>query len=414
MSVVNVLSEWLKTESERLNKSYAVLRKQFDNKNKPLVNRWKKFLKTQSFSAGIIKGKGGGQSAPVAPAPQEIPSLEGELAKMEYEKRIAIRKKQVEAYVAYIEEKNRLEAEERRIKEREKYSRSYVFADVGDDDKVNPFEIEGGMISAEQLDRVKQLRQQYRRTLSRILQKLGMATVRGFPQSYADLKSRLNSLMEIVGDIDRNGSAAVEDYIDTLEQLETEIDGRIKGSGIIEGEGLGLSIARKIYDWYKPPIDFEEWRARQQDRFSSDAEAEAALEEAKASRVLREAETALNKLKVDTAEYKKKLLAIRNEKVRLAREIGVWVGDDRNPVDWDSARAETARRESERERIQREETDYDVVGEGLKAMNRTIHYLKEKRGMRRPPLDLNNPDYISYKKLRDSRDMVKSYLKSGR
>jgi len=154
----------------------------------------------------------------------------------------------------------------------------------------------------------------------------------------------------------------------TKEKLRSLLEGReiggAQGSGV-KGKGLGLSIARKIYDWYKPPIDFEEWRARQQDRFSSDAEAEAALEEAKASRVLREAEQALIRLKVDTTEYKKKLLAIRNEKVKLAREIGVWVGDDRNPVDWDSARAETARREAERERIQREETDYDVIGEGL-------------------------------------------------
>jgi hypothetical protein len=370
MSVVNVLSEWLKTESERLNKSYAVLRKQFDNKNKPLVNRWKKFLKTQSFSTGIIKGKGGGQSAPVAPEPQEIPSLEGELAKMEYEKRREYIRKQIEAYVKAEEERKSKETQERLRKQQESY--------------------------------------------------------KGSPFSGSGIRGGAN------GD-DDEGQTDTEDNSDDEEQnlalphfwngqqwvpipLPPPIpeDQLLQGDDIIEGEGLGLRIARKIYDWYKPPIDFEEWRARQQDRFASDAEAEAALEEAKASRVLREAETALNKLKVDTAEYKKKLLAIRNEKVRLAREIGVWIGDDRNPVDWDSARAETARREAERERIQREEPDYDVVGEGLKAMNRTIHYLKEKRGMRRPPLDLNNPDYISYKKLRDGRDMVKSYLKSGR
>ena len=391
MTVVNVLSEWLKMEAERLNKPYAVLRKQFDNKNKPLINRWKKFLKTQTFSEGMrILGSGGKQSTMVAP---ETPAT-----KMDIEERVVGE--------TMVENKKKREALEKDLKRRQKeQKRTEKYLKKLKQDEADKEELER-MIGGED---------------TAILKEWLKGDMYG-----KGIRGGAN------GD-DDEGQTDTEDNSDDEEQnlalphfwngqqwvpipLPPPIpqDQIFQDDEIIEGEGLGLRIARKIYDWYKPPIDFEEWRARQQDRFASDAEAEAALEEAKASRVLREAETALNKLKVDTAEYKKKLLAIRNEKVRLAREIGVWIGDDRNPVDWDSARAETARREAERERIQREEPDYDVVGEGLKAMNRTIHYLKEKRGMRRPPLDLNNPDYISYKKLRDGRDMVKSYLKSGR
>ena len=58
--------------------------------------------------------------------------------------------------------------------------------------------------------------------------------------------------------------------------------------------------------------------------------------------------------------------------------------------------------------------DEEILGEGLKHMNRVIQHLKDNKGMRRPPLDPSNPDYIAYKHLRTKRDMVKRILNGGR
>lgn len=362
MSVVNVLSEWLIGESERLNKSYAVLRKQFDNKNKALVNRWKAFLRTQPKSKPfqVINQLYAANYQPITPpvADELVADLD---RNPRTQKNISFSgavpmgapkgKKKPSALQVYKASFGGVPS-----------SSSGVDAKWVWGAESNKSEGLVG-IRPEQLDESNELDYKIRR-MEEIYPEL--------PELYSikDPNVKSNAISRWLNrtnkDYDFLAVDMLYDIYAEYEDLRKEkLPGSPRGSGI-EGEGLGLSIARKIYDWYKPPIDFEEWRARQQDRFSSDAEVEAALEEAKASRVLREAEQALNKLKVDTAEYKKKLLAIRNEKTRLAREIGVWVGDDRNPVDWDSARAETARREAERQRIQRAEPEYDVIeGEGL-------------------------------------------------
>jgi hypothetical protein len=178
----------------------------------------------------FIKGSGIGASAPVAPEPYTMPSLRASIADR------ALRAEQIARY---------LRAREDALRQGERQARLRVVEKPKKKEESNPFEddIEGGMISAEQLERGKQLRQQYKRTLARILNKLGMATIRG-TKSYSDLKSRLDSILGIVGDIDRTGSAVVEDYIDTLEQLESEIDGRIEGGGLKGTEALKALKAR--------------------------------------------------------------------------------------------------------------------------------------------------------------------------
>jgi hypothetical protein len=435
MSVVNVLSEWLISEAERLNKSYAVLRKQFDNKNKALVNRWKAFLRTQpkskpfqvinqlyanyeprtpavadelvadldknprtqlnvSFSGAVPMGvpKGKKKSAlQIYKAAQNAPSSSGTDLKWVWgatpsasasEGLVGIRPEQ-------LDESNELDYKIRRLEE--------VYPELPGLYSIKDPKAQSNAIS------------NWLNRTNANYDFLAVDMLYDIYSDYEDLRKkklpgspRGSGIRGGANGDDDEGHTDTEDNSDDEEQnlalphfwngqqwvpipLPPPIpqDQLLQGDEIIEGEGLGLRIARKIYDWYKPPIDFEEWRARQQDRFASDAEVEAALEEAKASRVLREAEAALNKLRSDTAEYKKKLLAIRNEKMRLAREIGVWVGDDRNPIDWESARAETARRQAERERIQREEPDYDVVeGEGLsvKDLNALLNDTYSKGG----------------------------------
>ena len=427
MSVVNVLSEWLISEAERLNKSYAVLRKQFDNKNKALVNRWKAFLRTQPKSKPfqVINQLYATNYQPITPpvADELVADLD---RSPRTQKNISFSgavpmgapkgKKKPSALQVYKASFGGVPSSSSGV------DAKWVWGASGAESNKS----EGLVgIRPEQLDEFNELDYKIRR-MEEIYPEL--------PELYSikDQNVKSNAISRWLNRTNKDYDFLAVDmlydiYADYEDLRKEKLPGSPRGSGmrrpdppqpnnpilaqphfwngvewvpiplpppipanqilegddIIEGEGLGLSIARKIYDWYKPPIDFEEWRARQQDRFSSDAEAEAALAEAKANRVLREAEQALNKLRFDTAEYKKKLSAIRNEKIKLAREIGIWVGDDRNPVDWDSARAETARREAERQRIQRAEPEYDVIeGEGLsvKDLNALLNDTYSKGG----------------------------------
>lgn len=179
----------------------------------------------------------------------------------------------------------------------------------------------------------------------------GFPSLRKFMNTLTDTAGRANVLLE-GGDIDAQSQAQ------------------------LHGKGFGTAIARRIYDWWKPPMSFEEWREREQSRFRSDAEAEHALEQAKADRRIATAEKALAKLKADTEAHKRKLQEIREAKFRLAGEIGVWLGDRENYIDWDEARehmerggmSEEDKRSKEREtneKIEKEDADWDS-GKGLK------------------------------------------------
>jgi len=165
------------------------------------------------------------------------------------------------------------------------------------------------------------------------------------------------------------GFPKIRKFMNTL----TDVAGRanvVLEGGDIEGKGFGTKIARKIYDWWKPPMSFEEWREREKSRFKSDAEAEHALAQAQADRRIIEEERKLAKLKADTEAHRRKLHEIREMKLRLADEIGVWLGDDDNYVNWDEAREHFARIEETDRKIEAEDPDWDnTTGYGLEKID---------------------------------------------
>lgn len=174
------------------------------------------------------------------------------------------------------------------------------------------------------------------------------------------------------------GFPSLRKFMNTLTDTAGRANVLLEG-GDIEGKGFGMNIARRIYDWWKPPFTFEEWREREKSRFETDAEAEHALEQAKADRKIATAEKALNKLKADTEAHKIKLAEIREAKLRLAKEYGVWLGDADNYINYDEAREHTERvqmdtedsrskRREENEKIEEEDEEYDT-GRGLARFN---------------------------------------------
>jgi len=130
----------------------------------------------------------------------------------------------------------------------------------------------------------------------------------------------------------------------------------------MKGNGLTTVIARKLYDWWKPPISFEEWKQRTQTRFKTDAEAEAQLANAKADKQLKQMEDKLLKLRKDTEEAKLEVEQIRKRKIDLANNIGVYIGDVDNPIRWDEAKASTSKADNELKRIKEEDPEYVGVG----------------------------------------------------
>jgi hypothetical protein len=113
-------------------------------------------------------------------------------------------------------------------------------------------------------------------------------------------------------------------------------------------------IMRKIYDWVNPPVTFEEWREREQERKRTDADYDEMLVHIKTERELRKAERALAKATQKYADLREKARTAKIRRRQLADEYGVFQGDDDNPVDW---------REPERvdAYIAAQEGDYEVV-----------------------------------------------------
>ena len=120
-----------------------------------------------------------------------------------------------------------------------------------------------------------------------------------------------------------------------------ELSGKIpkKNELIMKGSGFTTDIARRLYDWFRPASSFEEWRARQQSRGMSDAKAEELLTQASADARLRDAEQRLAEAKTGSKKQKDAAAAVKERKVAIARERGVFQGDVDNPVDWAEARA---------------------------------------------------------------------------
>lgn len=139
---------------------------------------------------------------------------------------------------------------------------------------------------------------------------------------------------------------------------------------VVRGSGLGMKLARRLYDWWRPPISFEDWRERARDRIRSDAEAAHLLEMLQADAMLARKEEELAKLKSKTTVYKAKSREMRARKLELAKEYGVFVGDDSAFVNWDEAREwsernamgeedRTSRMRRDNDRIAAEDSDYD-------------------------------------------------------
>ena len=113
-------------------------------------------------------------------------------------------------------------------------------------------------------------------------------------------------------------------------------------------------IMRTIYDWVNPPITFEEWREREQERKRTDADYDEMLVHIKTDRELRKAERALAKATEKYTHLREKARTAKIRRRQLANEYGVFQGDEDNPVDW---------REPERmdAYIADQERDYEVV-----------------------------------------------------
>lgn len=113
-------------------------------------------------------------------------------------------------------------------------------------------------------------------------------------------------------------------------------------------------VMQKIYDWIKPPITFEEWREREQERKRVSAEYDEMLVFIKTEKELKKAENALTKAKNDYVELRAKAKTAKHRRRQIANEYGVFEGDDENLVDW---------REPERvdADIATQEKDYEVI-----------------------------------------------------
>jgi hypothetical protein len=113
-------------------------------------------------------------------------------------------------------------------------------------------------------------------------------------------------------------------------------------------------IMRKIYDWVNPPVTFEEWREREQERKRTDADYDEMLVHIKTDRELRKAERALAKATEKYTYLREKARTAKIRRRQLVDEYGVFQGDEDNPVDW---------REPERvdADIAAQEGDYEVI-----------------------------------------------------
>ena len=113
-------------------------------------------------------------------------------------------------------------------------------------------------------------------------------------------------------------------------------------------------VMRKIYDWINPPIRFEEWREREQERKRTDADYDEMLVHIKTEQDLRKAEQALTKARNNYVDLRARARTAKIRRRQIATEYGVFQGDDENPVDW---------REPERldANIAEEEGEYEVV-----------------------------------------------------
>ena len=131
-------------------------------------------------------------------------------------------------------------------------------------------------------------------------------------------------------------------------------------------------VMRKIYDWINPPITFEEWRQREQERKRTDADYDELLVHIKTEKELRKAEQALAKAREKYTDLRTKARTAKFRRNQIANEYGVFQGDDENPVDW---------REPERvdADIAAQEGDYDVVKH-----NEYGGKIKRKKTHRRP------------------------------
>jgi len=133
----------------------------------------------------------------------------------------------------------------------------------------------------------------------------------------------------------------------------------------MKGGALSQKVLRKLYDWYNPAISFEEWAERAKHRYKNDADAEADLEIAKANREYQEAVAKLAKTKADTDERVRRAEEVRQIKHKIANEIGVFMGDEHHPINWNEARHHEAMRDAAEaatsRRVAHEDPDYEPV-----------------------------------------------------
>jgi hypothetical protein len=215
------------------------------------------------------------------------------------------------------------------------------------------------------------------------------------------------------------GFPSLRKFMNTLTDTAGRANVLLEG-GDIEGKGFGIKVARKLYDWWKPPMSFEEWREREQSRFRSDAEAEYALEQAKGDRCIADAEKQLARLKTETEAHRRKLHEIREMKMKLADDIGVWLGDNENYINWDEAREHFARREATDKQIEDEDADWDnsatginkVDWEDIKWGSFTNQFEEYKR--QHPNSKIDDLEHFAESILANSQDYKKTTLKKAR
>ena len=98
------------------------------------------------------------------------------------------------------------------------------------------------------------------------------------------------------------------------------------------------TLLRRIYDWMKPPIDFDDWKTREQTRRRTDAENATLLEYAKIEKELEKAERTFAKARATYEAKRANARTAKNRRLELAAEYGVFQGDDQNPIDWHKKR----------------------------------------------------------------------------
>lgn len=105
--------------------------------------------------------------------------------------------------------------------------------------------------------------------------------------------------------------------------IKTHIRRNKKSEKVIEGEGLGIIIARKIYDWMLPSQSFEAWVERVRARKITDAEAERAYAHMTQDRTTKQLQLQLQQQLINSKKQKEIANQLHAHKLKVASDYGV-------------------------------------------------------------------------------------------